>query len=230
MPVFCRKAHWVQIWVVSLMPNLLSCFQYNNIKTRHFLSPCYSATTNIVVSFQRCSNKTLTYIRAPLKSLQIVSKPPNMGQTHFKDGYAVIEWYYNASWSVEEPIAAGRDGFQQRLEKTATKNKTDRYSSTNWAKCGRRQTGDEFLSRWVKEVVYPAAEQQARKYIQQLNQENIERRERWLKKDGGKLVEQGQKPPPLRVYEAFDGKMLVMHKPYARQEKPDFGLEIKWVR
>ncbi|TPX07362.1 uncharacterized protein E0L32_002168 [Thyridium curvatum] len=151
-----------------------------------------------------------------------------MGQTHFKDGYAVIEWYYNASWSVEEPIAAGRDGFQQRLENTATKNKTDRYSSTNWAKCGRRQTGDEFLSRWVKEVVYPAAEQQARKYIQQLNQENIERRERWLKKDGGKLVEQGQKPPPLRVYEAFDGKMLVMHKPYARQEKPDFGLEIKW--
>lgn len=153
------------------------------------------------------------------------------GTLHFKEGYAIVTWHYTLSWTETEPINPGRDAYADQVNSNnaRTKTFTDVFSSTNWAKCKRNQTGDEFVSRWMSDVVHPCAMEQVQAYMRDIDQQSADRRSRWEQRGGGRLVEQGQQPPPRRVCHAYDASKLRMDKAHAQKDKPGEGLEIAWT-
>jgi len=151
--------------------------------------------------------------------------------SHSKVGYAVVQWKYIFASTESQPLTPGRAGFQTQYANPQIAERIIDLGSTNWAKCRKNQTGDKYITQRISGVVLPAARAQVEAHIRHRNQENARRRAAWRTRDGGKLVAQGQQPPRLRDLGPFQSDRLrIVGNPYCGEKKPDFGLEMPWVR
>ena len=123
--------------------------------------------------------------------------------SHSKDGYAIVEWKYDFAYTESQPLNPGRAGFEAQYANPQTAERILDLGSTNWAKCCKNKTGDQYISQWIASVVLPAARAQVEAHIVHRNQENERRREAWRTRDGGKLVAQGQATAAVEKPRAF---------------------------
>lgn len=169
--------------------------------------------------------------------------------SHFKQGYAVVEFTYTFNADRVDYSHTKTGGYSQQDNSKASEasgqfskplEPSDYFLAVRegkyYAECKKNETNDHDLSKWVKDIVMPQAIEEITATINSRNEANRERREQWevrqqqLVRDGKQFKVTGIKPRKV-TYPPFDRKGLKMGKPKCVPDKPQEGdgKEIGWT-
>lgn len=154
---------------------------------------------------------------------------------HNSSGHAVVHCEYTFGFKrVEEQARKPNGDVIAITPATPVSSRGDvSQSFTLYAKCKHGQTGDDWISRWYREVALPEAGIGLASLLQKKREANVNRQREWERKVP--VAEQrsltANPRPPVLLYDDLDMSRLRVKALFSTDEElgSDFGKRIAWL-
>lgn len=142
---------------------------------------------------------------------------------HFKPGWAVMECTYESVFTEIYENRYRPVPHELPIHKFETQQRKQISRQTYYARCKTGKTGDDHLSRWLREVARPEADRVVKKDIEKAEQVSSKRVKQWEEDLMKGWIKPNSPRPSEYRYEPLDAGKLVVQKIYCSPVEPDEG-------